>query len=387
MKKKYNLNIKNNEGAVRKIDGVYKLTEKAFEVVLTDNYWVGYSKGYYVSDEDKKLLNIDFKNKEKFIIQDKILYRYPKLNLPRQKVDLLKEKYNVKVSRDLEKADAHIISENLINSMFTKAWHKSSTMIEFHSFVQDLKHKDFLTECAIKKINKIFSEIPNDSMLHANVNYYQSDSVHAALLETVDNSMDVHMKAKEWNENNKDLLIIAKYSEDYINIINNTKKIIYDTDVTNIIDNELAIIENDQFDTIYKMVTSSDKDSRSLALEMLANCNIDKSFDIVSHIFYWEYEWLKSTTNWSTINVKALRNRMNQYQGAVHLSAIWTYNNYINLLISDNKLTKFALDKTREKLYNHVLGNLVGSSADVFHIPLDSLVIRNSLKEKIINHD
>jgi len=135
------------------------------------------------------------------------------------------------------------------------------------------------------------------------------------------------------------------------------------------------------------MVTSSDKDSRSLALEMLANCNIDKSFDIVSHIFYWEYEWLKSTTNWSTINVKALRNRMNQYQGAVHLSAIWTYNNYINLLISDNKLTKFALDKTREKLYNHVLGNLVGSSADVFHIPLDSLVIRNSLKEKIINHD
>ena len=386
MKKKYNLTIKNDIGAIEGTE-VYKLNEKAFEIVLTDNYWAGYTSGYDVSDEDKKLLNIDFKIKDKFIIQDKLLYRYPKLNLPRQKVDLLKEKYNVKVCRDPKKADIHIISNNFVNSMFTKAWHKSATMTEFRSFVQDLKQKDLLTEGAIKKIDEIFLEIPNDSMINANMNYYQTKTSIFTLLEAVEKSMDVHMRSKERNEKHRDLLIIKKYSKDYINIINNTKKIIFDTDVTNIIDNELAIIENDQFDTIHKMVTCSDKDSRSLALEMLANCNIDKSFDIVSNIFYWEYEWLKNTNNWNTINVKALRNRMSKYQGGVHLSSIWTYDHYINLLITDNKLTKFALDKTREKLYHNVLGHLVGSSAEVFHIPLDCLVIRNSLKEKIINHD
>ena len=78
---------------------------------------------------------------------------------------------------------------------------------------------------------------------------------------------------------------------------------------------------------------------------------------------------------------------MTKYSGGPQTSAIWTYNHYINLLIADNKLTKFAVDRTREKLYNNVLGSLVGSHADVFHVPLESLVIKNSLTEKIINHD
>ena len=65
MKKKYNLIIKNDIGAIEGTE-VYKLNEKAFEIVLTDNYWAGYTSGYDVSDEDKKLLNIDFKIKDKF---------------------------------------------------------------------------------------------------------------------------------------------------------------------------------------------------------------------------------------------------------------------------------------------------------------------------------
>ena len=32
------------------------------------------------------------------------------------------------------------------------------------------------------------------------------------------------------------------------------------------------------------MITSSDIDNRSLALELLANCNIEKSFDVVSEL-------------------------------------------------------------------------------------------------------
>ena len=101
------------------------------------------------------------------------------------------------------------------------------------------------------------------------------------------------------------------------------------------------------------MTESSDIENRSLVLEMLANCNISKSFDIVSGIFFWQYNWLKETSNWNTINVKALRKKMTKYSGGPQTSAIWTYNHYINLLIADNKLTKFAVDRTREKLYNN----------------------------------
>ena len=50
--------------------------------------------------------------------------------------------------------------------------------------------------------------------------------------------------------------------------------------------------------------------TRSIALEMLANCNVNKSFDVVSGLYYWwHYDWCKNTNNWNTVNVKALRNR------------------------------------------------------------------------------
>ena len=62
--------------------------------------------------------------------------------------------------------------------------------------------------------------------------------------------------------------------------MSNPEKIIFDTEVSDIIDEGLAEISDDEFETIKQMITSGDKDSRSLAVEMLANCNINKSLFI-----------------------------------------------------------------------------------------------------------
>ena len=50
------------------------------------------------------------------------LYRYPKLSLPRVKLDGLKDKYNIKVVRDQHKANYSIVSNKLIDSLFTDSW-------------------------------------------------------------------------------------------------------------------------------------------------------------------------------------------------------------------------------------------------------------------------
>lgn len=386
MKIKYELNISNTLVNFKSVNGDWKLDADAFSLNHV-GYWLSHSSTHYITDEDKESLNINFKNKKTFVIQDKKLYRYPKLDLPRQKVDLLKEKYNVKVIRDPAKADIHIISDVLISSMFEKTWRKSSTVAQFHSFIEDLKKRDLLTENAIKKTDEIFLKIDDDSMIQAAVSYYYHNLPQADLLEIVNESMGIHMSADRNGENNRDLMIANKYAQDYLNMLNNTDKIIYDTDVTEIIDEQLATIDNTEFETMQKMVACSDKGSRSLALEMLANCNIDKSFDVVANIFYWEYDWLKDTTNWNTVNVKALRKRMEYYAGGPHTYNVHSYNAFITKLIKDNKLTKFSLDKTREKLYEYVLGSLVGKSAEVFDIPLESLNLKGNLMEKIITHD
>ena len=136
------------------------------------------------------------------------------------------------------------------------------------------------------------------------------------------------------------------------------------------------------------MIKSSDRENRSLALEMLANCNVNASFDVVSNIYYWNYDWLKDTNNWNTVNVKALRSKMKDFEGGGSRANIYAYNNYIKNLINFDKLTQFAIDDTRKKLYKHLIRPLADSENDelVFNIDIESLQLKNKLIESI-NHE
>jgi len=135
------------------------------------------------------------------------------------------------------------------------------------------------------------------------------------------------------------------------------------------------------------MIMSNDIENRSLALEMISNCNISKSYDVVSGLYFWNWDWLKSTNNWNTVNVKAFRKRMKQYEGGHSISSIYSFNKYLNLLEKDNMLTQYAVDKTRKLLHDTLLDSLVGKSADVFNITLDDLKIKDRLKNKILTDD
>ena len=118
---------------------------------------------------------------------------------------------------------------------------------------------------------------------------------------------------------------------------------------------------------------------------MLSNCNINKSFDVVSNIFYWEYDWIKDTKNWNTINVRSFRSRMKDFEGNASSGNIYSYNNYIKQLIACDKLTKFAVDYTRQKLYTNILGGIVGKTADVFSVSLESLELKKDFMNNILN--
>ena len=161
--------------------------------------------------------------------------------------------------------------------------------------------------------------------------------------------------------------------------------VVLDESIIDIIDEGLAVLENTQYDDIEKMVTCASKEDRAVALEMLANCNVNKSFDVVSGLYWWHYEWLKDTSNWNTVNVKSFRTQMRKYEGGHAESGIWSFNNYLKNLAEDGKMTKFAVDKTREKLHNTLLSSLVGPSSEVFKVTLDSLTLSDEFKTKVID--
>jgi hypothetical protein len=76
---------------------------------------------------------------------------------------------------------------------------------------------------------------------------------------------------------------------------------------------------------------------------------------------------------------------MDNYGGSHATNHIHSFNKYLNLLKEDNKLTKFAIDKTRELLYSTLLSTLLGKEASVFSMDLESLKLKPRLLETTNN--
>ena len=384
MKKRYTLtiNINNDDPNIKRIG-------KSHIQFLEAGYWLSFSNGYGFTDKDLSTLGLntilDIDSSE---IQDKTFFRNTDLNLPRQKMDLLKDKYNVKVSRNGDKADYHIISNKFLSKIITYSWYSDSTFSAVYEMLKNFKQKDLVSESGLDKFRQILNDTPKDSMVYVNVthNYH---TTYAKPVENIIHEVQKIVKqikvAEQDKEQGRNMIIESDRAPEYLQLISQKDKLVLDTAMINVIDEGLAVIKNDEYDRIQEMVLSSDRDTRSLVVEMLANCNVLKSFDVVSGIYYWHYEWLKDTNNWNTVNVKSLRQQMKSYEGGTSLNNIYGYNNYLSTLAADNKLTKFAVDKTREKLLKKFLNTSVGEAADVFTIDLSSIKLTEKYQNQVID--
>ena len=364
------------------IDTNGRLKGDAFKWNFLDGMHMYNSNSWEVRTEDMVKLGVP-NLADTVDLQDKKIYRYPKLDLPRQKVDLLKERFNCKVIRDINKADVGIVSMKFFDKLIQREWGTSVSYVEMYRVLAELKNSDLLSDSALAILRDFMSQTDTTYRFSYkyNKNWGTQDAAVTKMYEFIE---QITQANRSKYDDGHDWILPKENYAVYDSIINSKVTLIVDTSVCAIIDEDLAVLESEKFDEVEKMVTSSDIDNRSLALEMLANSNIEKSFDVVSGIYFWHYDWLKATTNWNTVNVKAFRKRMKAYEGNHNTQAIYSFNKYLNLLAADRKLTKFAVDSTREKLHTTFLASLVGPSANVFKVDLDSLYINEELTNKII---
>ena len=348
--------------------------------VRKNEYFMGLSNSWELGKTDIENLNVpDIKPGKTFSIKDKSMYRFPNLNLPRQKVDLLKEKENIKVVRDPNKADIHVISYKFLRNLFDFRWESAISFVDFFNIIKlGVEEGLFSQECT-DDLKLMIKDADKDSYVALKKNYYYDSSPHVKQwYDKFNNIID-----KYNNDYNKVIILEEKNKKVYEDFLSGNAEIVYDTDILDIIDSELAVLEDDQYDNIVAMIKSSDRDNRTLGVEMLANCNIEKSFNIVSDLYWWHYDFIKDTNNWNSINVKSLRNRMKGYEGGHNTSNIYSFNAYLNQLAKDGKLTRFAVNKTREKLLNTLMCNIVGPAASVFKVDLENLYIADELENMI----
>lgn len=352
-----------------------------FDICLKENeYFLGYTNSWELGEKDIQNLNLPkLKPGKSFVINGKKIYRYPKLTLPREKVDLLKEKENVKVVRDPNNADIHIVSYSFLRNLFTFKWEKAIPFVEFFKVIKLCIEKGLLSEEAVTQLKEIISSADKDSYVSFDRYYsYGNTPEQDNWLDTFNNIYSEYKK-----DYSRVIVVEDKNKNAYETFINTKSEIVFDTDILDLIDSELAVLSDDQYDNIENMLTSSDRDNRTLAVEMIANCNVEKSFNVVSGLYWWHYDFFKDTNNWNSVNVKSLRSRMKDYEGGHNTSNIYSFNAYIRNLAKDGKLTRFAVDKTRKLLMNTLLNNLCGDSSDVFKVNLENLYIADEIENMI----
>lgn len=345
---------------------------------IKGEHFMGFTNSWELGKKDIENLNVpNIKPGKTISVNGKSIYRFPNLSLPRQKVDLLKEKENIKVIRDPNKADIHVISYKFLRDIFTFKWESAVPFVDFFNIIKLGVEEGLFSQECIDDLKLMINNADKDSYVSLKKIYYYNSNVQ----QWDDKFNDIIDKYK--NDYSKVIVIEEKNKKAYKDFINSSAEIVYDTDILDIIDSELAVLEDDQYDNIMAMITSSDIDNRTLGVEMLANCNIEKSFNIVSDLYWWYYDFIKNTNNWNSVNVKSLRNRMKSYEGGHNTANIYSFNAYLNQLAKDGKLTRFAVDKTREKLYKTLISTICGDTSQVFKVDLENLYIADELENMI----
>ena len=334
------------------------------DMVHTSIYglFIGKAKGYYNQSASyvKDIIDQSILNQPTMMqIKGTSIYRFPKLSLPRQKVDHLKESANVSVTRNKDAADYHIISEKLLDSFFESSWNNFTTSDEA---------KDFLESCQNCFTNDSFIKVRDmieDGMLyHFAINAeWRNQNPHKDKLSESYNKLS---RTKE----GYDIYVPTSNLNDYNTIINNPK-LVLDRHIKELCDEGLHILTEEETLNIEKILGTHDVENLTLALEMMSNCNLEKSFDYVSYLYYFNFENLKMASNWNNINAKTLRKALDRFTPYSNNSAIY-YEAYLKKLIEADKLTEWAFKATAKKLFDGGMKSF-GLNRDVFSISLDDI--------------
>tara|TARA_R110001632_G_scaffold27526_4_gene73864 strand:+ start:301 stop:1509 length:1209 start_codon:yes stop_codon:yes gene_type:complete len=310
-------------------------------------------------------------------IQDKLLYRYPNLTLPRTKVEILKDKYNVKIIRDVSKSDYQIISHNFVEKMFVHTW---QTLYSKQSIVEYVnKFIKFFTTDAAVSLTEFLSKIPEDSFINMSINRNWNDDFNF-----ISNLVDTN------NIKEKDSLttaLILKSYKDFNNINNDKSNLILDEDVSKICSEDSVIITEEQYDSLFSIFKSEDNDNIAIGLEVLANCNLEESLDKASLLYFFYANKLRYSKNWNSINVKALRKRLDSAgtMWSNHNRHIGGHEKLFKFLKNNNSITEFAYRKAIDSISNTILDDIGLAKSSVFKLKLTDIKLSEEFAIKEVN--
>ena len=350
------------------IDTINASTKKLESGVDIENTKLG-----FLIDDKGELFNIS----DNIKYQDASFYRYPKLTLPRDKFQSIKDKYNAKVTRKKDNADYKIISESFINSLLENNYYGYMNYIsseDYNNLINELNNSSLLSEDMFNKLNSILKTPAYKYKIDINYNYWDNPPQHVQNMHNKFSNLINTIKPE-----NGDRYSIIDNVEEFKDLYY-SNNLVYDSDIIEHLSSDSVVLDNDAFKNLESIFSNDDNDNISLGLEMMANCNIEKSKDIIAYMFWFYNQNMRYAKNWNHVNVKTLKKYCDKYIRGVDYNRTWGYKSIIKFMKDDNIATDYILSKIKSKFYHNVIKTWVLNGSP-YTLELDSV----SLKENPVD--
>lgn len=325
---------------------------------------------------------------------DKSFYRHKKLTLPRDKFAVLKDKYNWSITRNPDKADYHVVSKKLLNDGVLQYTYQNRGMRneEFKNFIMHAYNKDIITQKSKDSLMAIYR--PEEDVLYEVNTYgpwhrYKNSNPHyaRAIEQTVNKFSDAvddfQEKTSEsdlykcLDENGNEEVYYAELGVNIVNqdsfdiLFNNlTTNFVYDTHLVDKTNEDNPVLTKDDFDIIQELLSSKSREDITMGLNVLANCNISKSLDIVAYFFTFYWDILMSANTWNSVVVKSMRGHLSDVEKVAGRMGnhSWSYDYLIRYLAKNDSLSEFIFNKIAGNVFNKFTAQFFGDQT-VFEIP------------------
>lgn len=309
---------------------------------------------------------IKVQNLDDIDITNKSFYRYPKLTLPRNKTDLLKEKYNIKLVRDENGADYKVISDAYVNSILFYNYRSKVIAYKFLNFLKE--NESSVSKSLIDLISKLE---PEAYIILNNKIGWHSTPIKATFYYNM---------PYEENHNIRHINNVNAF----LNLMNSTN-LVLDVELASKCNEDSVVLDENDYESIMTMVNSADKLNHAMALELMSNCNIEKSLDIICLVYCNQFNVLKEASNWNSVNVKALRKRL-KYFTPYSISSYYNVNYFdyfFKELAKENMLTEFAFKVMSKKMMEETMAGMGFTADSVFDFSVKDIKLKPKFLDKL----
>jgi hypothetical protein len=283
----------------------YGINSNITKTISPSTSWRAVSSLKYITREMiEKYKNIYQKNANNKLQNNSTVHFSPLSNLPRYKYNnyIQENKLNIKKVRTKDKIDSLIISHTLISEYYfsnindRKYYIVPPSLLKLKGTQENIKSY-FVREDRVEEVKQL------------------SPSLYQQLIECP--SFTGSIITDGWGAT-QGYALFEYFSTLINNYDSSSYNIIFDESINKEI-NQGLVIDIDTFDTLYNMLASSNKDNWSLALEIIANCDIEASKPYILYLI-WNFDYLKKFNN--NNNYKFCLKLLDKYRGIYNSTTV-----------------------------------------------------------------